>query len=174
MRKIITLTALLFFSAAVLGQDFKIINTSALNIREQPGKNYEIVGQALQGEKVSVLSQSGEWTKIKTGSGIEGFVATKYLISASPEKDNEKQDSEPIGFKYGFKKAFPPIFVISVFIFAAFDYFGSKRIKDARYNKGYKEIPFTQLELLKYAIYSTIISTIISLFSGIFYWIKSF
>lgn len=55
------------------------INASSLNIRSGPGTGYTLVGSAAKGDKVTVLEQSGDWSKIKNSAGVTGWVLTKYL-----------------------------------------------------------------------------------------------
>jgi uncharacterized protein YgiM (DUF1202 family) len=95
MKRIITFTTLIFLTFQVFGQDYKYVNTETLNIRENAGKQYNVVGQVNKGDKVNELSQSDSWSQIETESGVKGYVATKYLSSeleAEP-KSNDKKDS---------------------------------------------------------------------------------
>lgn len=88
MRKITTLTVLLFFTVLAFGQDFKYVNTETLNIRESAGKQYNVVGQVNKGDKVTTISESNGWTEIETENGTKGFVATKYLSSDNQSENN--------------------------------------------------------------------------------------
>lgn len=93
-RRIITLTTLLFLTIQVFGQDYKYVNTETLNIRKGAGKEFNVVGQVNNGDKVNALSESGSWTQIETETGLTGFVATKFLSSTADEpKSSEKKDS---------------------------------------------------------------------------------
>jgi uncharacterized protein YgiM (DUF1202 family) len=94
MNRIITITTFLLLTFQVFGQDYKNINTETLNIREGAGKDYNVVGQVNKGDRVTALSESGSWTQIETETGLTGFVATKYLSSATDEpKNSDKKDS---------------------------------------------------------------------------------
>lgn len=94
MNRIITLTTLLFLTMQVFGQDYKYVNTETLNIRENAGKQYNVVGQVNKGDKVNALSESDSWTQIETESGVKGYVASKYLSSSIEEtKNSDKKDS---------------------------------------------------------------------------------
>lgn len=95
MKQITTLTVLLFFTVLAFGQDFKYVNTETLNIRENAGKQYNVVGQVNKGDKVTTISESNGWTEIETENGTKGFVATKYLSSdyQSGHNDNNKEKS---------------------------------------------------------------------------------
>lgn len=55
------------------------VNASSLNIRSGPGTTYSVAGSAVKGDKVTVLEQSGDWSKIKNANGVEGWVMRKYL-----------------------------------------------------------------------------------------------
>lgn len=94
MKKITTLTVLLFFTVLTFGQDFKYVNTETLNIRENAGKQYKVVGKVNKGDKVTTISESNGWTEIETENGTKGFVATKYLTDTQSERsDNDKKES---------------------------------------------------------------------------------
>lgn len=94
MKKIMTLTVLLFFTVLTFGQDLKYVNTETLNIRENAGKQYNVVGQVNQGEKVTTISESNGWTKIETENGTKGFVASKYLSSNNQSKSSNSSKKE--------------------------------------------------------------------------------
>ena len=55
--------------------------SSFLRVRSGPGTGYDVIGEALAGDKFTVLEQNvdgGVWHKISYG-GIEGFVHGDYL-----------------------------------------------------------------------------------------------
>ncbi len=79
MRIIITATILFFLTLQAFGQNYKYVNVETLNVRENAGKKYNVVGQINKGDKITELSESGSWTEIETEKGIKGYVATKYL-----------------------------------------------------------------------------------------------
>lgn len=94
MKRIITFTTLIFLTFQVFGQDYKYVNTETLNIRENAGKQYNVVGQVNKGDKITAISESESWTEIETENGVKGYVATKYLSSTIDEpKSNDKKDS---------------------------------------------------------------------------------
>ncbi len=94
MKKITTLTVLLFLTVLTFGQDLKYVNTETLNIRENAGKQYNVVGQVNQGEKVTTISESNGWTEIETENGTKGFVASKYLSSNNQNKSSNSSKKE--------------------------------------------------------------------------------
>lgn len=56
--------------------------TSYLNVRSGAGTNYGVVGTLTNNQVVDVVSESGEWVKIKftqNGAAKEGFVNRQYL-----------------------------------------------------------------------------------------------
>jgi hypothetical protein len=178
----ITLFVLIIYSSFVFAQDYKSVNVRILNVREQAGKKYKVVAQIKKGDKVIVISEINDWSEIETEHGAKGFVNTKYLEKTKVEESLKQVSSnkpiEPapteVGFKYGFKLAFKKLFFIAFIIFAGFTYFKSKRIKDGRYNSGYKIIPFSMFELIKFAAISAAICSVLGLFIGTFFWIKAF
>ena len=56
------------------------VNADVLNVRSGKGTDTSIVGTIRNGETVTVLDNSDAgWVKIKTASGLEGYVAREYL-----------------------------------------------------------------------------------------------
>ena len=56
------------------------VNADVLNVRSGKGTDTSIVGTIRNGETVTVLDNSdGTWVKIKTQSGLEGYVHRDYL-----------------------------------------------------------------------------------------------
>ncbi len=63
-----------------------VCNTSALNIRKDASTSSDTYGVIKQGEKVTILSKSGDWYKVKTTvSGVEvtGFAHASYITVAT-------------------------------------------------------------------------------------------
>ncbi|SHK43426.1 N-acetylmuramoyl-L-alanine amidase [Desulforamulus aeronauticus] len=56
-----------------------VVKGSILNIRSGPGTGYGVAGKAKQGDKLTVLSQSGDWYKIQSGN-TTGWVAN-WLVT---------------------------------------------------------------------------------------------
>ena len=53
---------------------------SNLNIRQEPSTEAAVVGKAAKGEVVTLVEQSsGDWWKIKTKDGEEGYAYARYL-----------------------------------------------------------------------------------------------
>ena len=56
------------------------VNADVLNVRSGKGTDTSIIGTLQNGEIVTVLDNSNAgWVKIKTASGLEGYVAREYL-----------------------------------------------------------------------------------------------
>lgn len=53
--------------------------SGSMNLRAGPGKDYDVKGYVYHGDKVSVLDESGIWSKVKTNSGKTGWIKTKYI-----------------------------------------------------------------------------------------------
>lgn len=54
------------------------VTANSLNVRSGAGTNYSKVGALSKGTTVTILSTSGSWYKIKSGS-ITGWVSTEYI-----------------------------------------------------------------------------------------------
>ena len=53
---------------------------STLRLRNGPNLSYGVVGSLAHGTQVTILSDSGEWVKVKTIGGMEGYLMKSYLI----------------------------------------------------------------------------------------------
>lgn len=68
------------------------VNVNNLNLRSGPGTNHGIVGSLLRGTVLTVIGETGDWLKVKTGEGLEGYVAN-WLVKV--EKKNSGDGQEP-------------------------------------------------------------------------------
>jgi hypothetical protein len=71
-------------AAMAAGTKAKVITESSnLNIRKGPGTDQPIVGKAAHHEMITVISQSNDWSLVKTDNGEEGYVYSRYLEKTS-------------------------------------------------------------------------------------------
>ena len=57
-----------------------VTESSNLNIRQEPSTEAAVVGKAAKGEIVTLVEQtSGEWWKVSTKDGEEGYAYARYL-----------------------------------------------------------------------------------------------
>jgi SH3 domain protein len=55
-----------------------------LNLRSGPGNQFRILRQVKGGDSVHLLERGGNWTKIRTAGGEEGWIAAGYLDPVPP------------------------------------------------------------------------------------------
>lgn len=55
------------------------VNASVLNVRSKPSMEGEVIGHAHRGERVTILGESGEWLRVRTGSGEVGWVSSQHV-----------------------------------------------------------------------------------------------
>jgi hypothetical protein len=70
-------------ASASTGGEAVIVKPTSLNVRTGPGTQYAIVTGVRGGERLSVLEQSGGWIRVRTASGKEGWVSSKYTGPAN-------------------------------------------------------------------------------------------
>lgn len=92
MGRIIILSVLLFLTFQIFGQEYRYVNTEALNIREKAGKQFNVIGLLNKGDSVIILSRNGSWTEIETANGIKGYVSAEYLSTSNELNSNSKID----------------------------------------------------------------------------------
>ena len=75
----------------------KIMQTTAgLNVRSGAGTKHKILGTLKKGQKITVLSTSNGWAKIKYGSGY-GYVSASYLTDVTTENSNTNNNNSNAG-----------------------------------------------------------------------------
>ncbi|BAF58967.1 MAG: SH3 domain-containing protein [Pelotomaculum sp.] len=88
-----------------------VVTASVLNVRSGPGTSSGIIGQAVQGDSLSILGQSGDWYRVRLSDGKTGWVAG-WLVSVRdaeraqgvpPAQQNENQEAPagPVGNQAG-------------------------------------------------------------------------
>jgi TonB family protein len=55
------------------------VNASTLNVRGEPSLQGEVIGHARRGERVTILGESGEWIRVRTGGGEVGWVSSQHV-----------------------------------------------------------------------------------------------
>jgi uncharacterized protein YgiM (DUF1202 family) len=55
-------------SAARVGQ-------GSINLRDGAGTHFQVIGKARAGETLTVLAEVGEWYRVRTGTGLVGWVS---------------------------------------------------------------------------------------------------
>lgn len=58
------------------------VNTAALNVRSGPGTSYTRIDCISKGTEVTILSEDGDWYKVKFG-GKTGYVSARYITKKS-------------------------------------------------------------------------------------------
>lgn len=59
------------------------VTASSLNVRSGSGTSYSVIGGLSKGSSASVVGTSGNWYKIKYGSGY-GYISSSYTSSSAP------------------------------------------------------------------------------------------
>jgi len=57
----------------------KIVTWTFANIRSGAGDNYSIVTTVKQGDKVTVIGESGEWFNVRLENGQQGWISNKVV-----------------------------------------------------------------------------------------------
>jgi len=66
-----------------VGGETVIVKSSSLNVRTGPGTKYGIVQGIRGGDRLTVLEQSEGWIRVRTASGKEGWVSSKFTKPAN-------------------------------------------------------------------------------------------
>lgn len=83
---VFTVIALLgALSAAVAADGYALVNISTAYVRSRPSHSGELVTQQLMGFPVKILDSEGEWNKVETIDGYEGYIIDNTLVALTPE-----------------------------------------------------------------------------------------
>jgi uncharacterized protein YraI len=107
MKGKFTIVLILLMTFILNAQETKYISASELNIREGAGKNYNIVAKAFRNEKVTIISEQGNWSEIETESGIKGYVSSNFLTTKIEDGNSEK---------WKFNKIYIAVLVIIIYL----------------------------------------------------------
>ena len=87
-------------AAQAEGERSATVSTSngRLRVRSGPGADYDIVAYLNDGDTVTVLSVEGDWAKIRTADGQEGYTSVEFLNieeAPAPETDTQAESENP-------------------------------------------------------------------------------
>ncbi|MBN3040594.1 MAG: SH3 domain-containing protein [Candidatus Omnitrophica bacterium] len=72
------------------------VSANALNIRNLPSLQSDVIGKIYQGDEVEILAEEGEWLKIKAFPNSFGWVHQKFLDKATKTSNFKKEESKPV------------------------------------------------------------------------------
>ncbi|MCX8131746.1 MAG: SH3 domain-containing protein [Clostridia bacterium] len=70
-----------------------VVKAETLNVRSKADLSAGVVAKLKEGEKVSILDQSGEWYKIKTSDGEVGWVYAEYISTKKADVSRGSKSS---------------------------------------------------------------------------------
>jgi hypothetical protein len=159
--------------------DKYIVDSQTLNVRKYGNINSEIIGQVKYGDTIISTGNFNNWIRfsVKNDTRIKekpinnyAYLHIDYLKLLEKKEQPKPITKESSPFAYGYYEGAKYPFIIIFLILALKDYVKHKRIRDGRFTKGYKEIPFSVFELLKYAFYAFIFSLPFGLVCGFYFW----
>lgn len=64
-----------------------VIPTAEIALRSGKGNEYRVVAVIVNGSRVQLLKEDGDWAKIRTADNKEGWMPKRYLSASPPLKD---------------------------------------------------------------------------------------
>jgi len=83
-RRIASLVLTFCLAAGSGWADSVQVDALRVNVRKEPNTTSPIVTTASRGEVLEVVERAGEWYRIRTRSGAEGYVASHLVRAAAP------------------------------------------------------------------------------------------
>lgn len=74
----------LCLAAGAQGADVVQVIANVLNVRQGPGTHTPVIATVGRGEPLEVLERTGEWYRVKTRSGTEGYVSARLVQPVAP------------------------------------------------------------------------------------------
>lgn len=126
---------------------YKYINSEKLNVRKGPDTETKKLATLQAGDKVQLLENKGEWSRIKTSDNVEGYIKTKYMVNSQKQVSRAESTAQPhnadlaaqileyaqkfVGVKYVYGGSSPKGFDCSGFTSYVFEHFGIKLPRSA-------------------------------------------
>jgi Bacterial SH3 domain len=61
------------------------VSQGSITLRDGAGMDFQAIGKAQLGDTLSILAESGEWYRVRTGTGLVGWVS-KILVTRFPSR----------------------------------------------------------------------------------------
>ena len=74
------------------------VTGNEVRVRSGPGTSYEVLGYVNSGDKVTVLSSSSGWLRVRTASGITGYISGDYVrveTATPPDNGDDGNSDQP-------------------------------------------------------------------------------
>jgi uncharacterized protein YgiM (DUF1202 family) len=59
------------------------VSQGSVNLRDGAGMDFQVIGKAQHGDTLNILAEAGEWYRVRTGTGLVGWVS-KILVTRIP------------------------------------------------------------------------------------------
>lgn len=76
-----------------IGTSTGLVTASALNVRQGPGTNFNIVTRVYKNEYIRLFAKIGDWYVVQTDSNYLGAVSSKYVKLIYPNTSNNQNTS---------------------------------------------------------------------------------
>lgn len=97
LRYILSVIAVLQPATGVIAQDkFALVDISTAYVRSKPSHSGELVTQQLMGMPVKILSSEGEWSKVETIDGYNGYIIDNTLTPLSAKQYSDWKQSDRV------------------------------------------------------------------------------
>ncbi|PXF56635.1 MAG: TIGR04211 family SH3 domain-containing protein [Deltaproteobacteria bacterium] len=83
----IALVVFLCFPSTALAKYLYVIPTAELPLRSGKGSEYRVVAVIINGSRVQLLKEDGDWAMVRTSNNKKGWMPKRYLNASPPLKD---------------------------------------------------------------------------------------
>lgn len=89
---VVAILIIFLISINIYALDGKL-NTDGVNFRKESNTQSTVLDSFSKGDKVNIISKDGDWYKVKSGSGVVGYVSADFIDEITETKP-ENKDSE--------------------------------------------------------------------------------
>jgi uncharacterized protein YraI len=91
LKKLLFVVTIICSAQFVFAQQIsKRVNVDLLNVRSGPGTDYSIVDKVYNSDKLDIIYESGQWSKVRLNNGNIGFVYSAYLSNVNQNTGNSR------------------------------------------------------------------------------------
>src|SRR5437773_4844232 len=82
-RRLVSIGLCLCLGSAPLWAESVQVTGTTVNVRRGPGTGSAVVATAARGDVLEVLERAGDWIRVRTRAGVEGYVSAQFVGPAT-------------------------------------------------------------------------------------------
>jgi len=97
MKKLLTIACLLALLPLTARAETRYVSDIlVVTVRDQPTNSAQTLTTALTGDPLEVLEETGDYLRVKTAKGVEGYIRSQYVSKETPKSEQIRQLGERV------------------------------------------------------------------------------